>query len=88
MDPQRTARERARDRADRVETAAATDGHSYPVRTEDLASEYGSRRLDADLAVALDTAGGEFDSPTEVRAAVESDADGRPEPTFDERERS
>jgi hypothetical protein len=95
MDPQRTARQRASERARRVETTVdrTTGGAAYPVRVAELADEYGSADPPAeDLSAALagSTDGG-FDSPTEVRAAIRQATprdSGRTEATFDEREQS
>jgi len=95
MDPQRTARQRASERARRVEATVdrTTGGAAYPVRVEELADEYGSADPPAeDLPAAIEcSADGEFDSPTEVRAAIQQvtpRASGRPEATFDERDQS
>ncbi|MFB6223619.1 MAG: hypothetical protein ABEH86_08120 [Haloarcula sp.] len=92
MDPQRTARERARERARRVEATVdqTTGGAAYPVRVEELASEYGSAELPDDHGKTIErTADGEFDSPTEVRAALQHVTPAgrsQTEATFDERE--
>ncbi|EMA25773.1 MULTISPECIES: hypothetical protein [Haloarcula] len=95
MDPQRTARQRASERARRVEATVdrTTGGAAYPVRVAELADEYGSADPPAaDLSDALaGSTDGEFDSPTEVRAAIQqvTPQDGvRTEATFDEREQS
>ncbi|WP_336336114.1 hypothetical protein [Haloarcula brevis] len=94
MDPQRTARQRASERARRVEATVdrATGGAAYPVRVEELADEYGSADPPAeDLSDVLAGSDGEFDSPTEVRAALELVTprdSARVEATFDEREQS
>ncbi|MUV51083.1 hypothetical protein ACNO8S_00050 [Haloarcula sp. KBTZ06] len=95
MDPQRTARQRASERARRVEASVdrTTGGAAYPVRVEELANEYGSADPPAeDLSAALaGSTDGEFDSPTEVRAAVQQVTPqhcGRTVATFDEREQS
>jgi hypothetical protein len=95
MDPQRTARQRASERARRVEATVGrtTGGAAYPVRVEELADEYGSTMPPAGdrstpLAHGTD---GEFDSPTEVRAAIRQvtpQDSARTEATFDEREQS
>ncbi|EMA09472.1 hypothetical protein SAMN05443574_107153 [Haloarcula vallismortis] len=95
MDPQRTARQRASERARRVEATVdrTTGGAAYPVRVEELASEYGSADPPAgDLSAGLaGSTEGEFDSPTEVRAAIRqvtAQKRTRTEATFDEREQS
>ncbi|MDS0220382.1 hypothetical protein NDI54_03345 [Haloarcula sp. S1AR25-5A] len=93
MDPQRTARQRASERARRVEATVdrTTGGAAYPVRVEELADEYGSTdRPTTDLTTAVErSTDGEFDSPTEVRVAIQQATPqdrGRTEATFDERE--
>ncbi|WP_146417737.1 hypothetical protein [Haloarcula hispanica] len=95
MGPQRTARQRASERARRVEASVdrTTGGAAYPVRVEELADEYGSADPPAeDLSAALaGNTDGEFDSPTEVRAAVQQVTPqhrGHTVATFDEREQS
>ncbi|NLV04824.1 hypothetical protein GOC83_01550 [Haloarcula rubripromontorii] len=95
MDPQRTARQRASERARRVEATVdrTTGGAAYPVRVEELADEYGSAAPPAeDLSAAIErSTDGEFDSPTEVRAAIQQATardSARTEATFDEREQS
>jgi len=95
MDPQRTARQRASERARRVEATVdrTTGGAAYPVRVEELADEYGSAAPPAEgLSEALaGSTDGEFDSPTEVRAAIRQVTPQnrtRTEATFDEREQS
>ena len=95
MNPQRTARQRASERARRVEaTVDRTTGEAaYPVRVEELAREYGSTDPPAeDLSAAIErSTDGEFDSPTEVRAAIQQitpQDSVRTETTFDEREQS
>ncbi|MFB6308734.1 MAG: hypothetical protein ABEH35_05320 [Haloarculaceae archaeon] len=81
MDPQRNARRRQHDRAEHVERVVdeIVSDRSYPVRAEQLADEYGSRELvrtieskaDIEVGEVLATIpADEFDSPTEVRAAI------------------
>ncbi|RKS81010.1 hypothetical protein BDK61_0279 [Haloarcula quadrata] len=95
MDPQRTARQRASERARRVAATVdrTTGAAAYPVRVEELADEYGSADPPVeDFSAAIEhCTDGEFDSPTEVRAAIQQVTppnSARSEATFDEREQS
>ncbi|KOX95178.1 hypothetical protein AMS69_04825 [Haloarcula rubripromontorii] len=95
MNPQRTARQRASERARRVEATVGrtTGGDAYPVRVEELADEYGSTTPPAEdrPAALAHSTDGEFDSPTEVRAAIQQATardSARTAATFDEREQS